>query len=49
MFLKYAKKAKLGQKNGDFITKTEILSAERENRLFLRPNSAGLQLVAVSR
>ena len=31
------------------VTKTEKLSAERENKLFLRPNSAGLRLVTVLR
>jgi len=42
-------KGEIRAKNGDFIIKTEILSAERENTLFLRPNSVGLRLVAVSR
>ena len=42
-------KGEIRAKNGNFITKTEILSAEREKRLFLKPNLVGLQLVAVSR
>jgi len=42
-------KGEIGAKIGDFVAKIELLDADRENRLFLKPNLVGLRLVAVSR